>query len=174
VFYGGFLGAAAAAILYCQIRSQPLWRLADAYAPSIALGSVLGRIGCLMTGCCYGSVCELPWAIRFPTGHATHGTAVHPVQIYDALLNLVVWAVLEFLHRKRKFEGQVFAAWLLTYPIARSIAELFRGDYPVRYLDGRLTPAHLVGAGLFVTGCVLYFWLLKRSARPGSSPSSPG
>lgn len=162
VFYGGFVGAAAATLLHCRLKKRPLWRLADALAPSTALGSVFGRIGCLMTGCCYGKVCDLPWAVRFPVGHDTHGTAVHPTQIYDALLNLGVYVALELLFRRKRFDGQVFAAWLLIYPLTRSIAEIFRGDYPHRYIGGVLTPAHLVGIGILATGILLWKALPRR------------
>ena len=166
VFYGGFIGAVIATLLYCRIQRAPLWRLADVLAPSIALGSVLGRFGCLMTGCCYGSVCTLPWGIRFPYGHMTHGTTVHPTQVYDALLNLLVYGFLEWLFRRKKFDGQVFAAWLLVYPIARSIAEVFRGDYPALYLGNHLTPAHLVSMVIFTIGVVLYRLLPRRLGKP--------
>src|SRR5947209_889619 len=66
VFYGGLIGASLAGILYARRKHIPLWKFADILAPSIALGYVFGRIGCLLNGCCFGRVCELPWAIRFP------------------------------------------------------------------------------------------------------------
>ena len=87
VFYGGFIGAALAGIFYARRKQLPLWRLADVIAPSIALGSIFGRIGCLLNGCCYGRECSAPWAIHFPAGHETYPFGVHPPEIYDALLN---------------------------------------------------------------------------------------
>ncbi|MEY4916408.1 MAG: Phosphatidylglycerol--prolipoprotein diacylglyceryl transferase, partial [Verrucomicrobiota bacterium] len=71
VFYGGLIGAALAGSGYLAWKKLPVWKIADILAPSIALGSVFGRIGCLMNGCCYGYPCDLPWAIHFPADHAT-------------------------------------------------------------------------------------------------------
>src|SRR5208282_6577614 len=81
VYYGGLIGATIAGMIYIHWKKMPLWKTADVFAPSIALGSIFGRIGCLLNGCCYGRACSLPWAIRFPADHATGGEPVHPTQI---------------------------------------------------------------------------------------------
>ena len=161
VFYGGLIGAALACILYVRIRRLMLWRIADILAPSIALGYVLGRLGCLMNGCCYGRHCELPWAIRLPKEHQTGGDWLHPTQIYDSLLGLGLYLALAWLFRRKKFDGQVFAAYLAGYAVLRSVAELFRGDYPKYYLGGWITPAHLVSVWILLAGLFL-FWFLPR------------
>ena len=171
IFYGGVVGSSIALILYSILKRQPLWQLADVAAPSIALGSALGRIGCLMTGCCYGSNCSLPWAIRFPVDHATHHEPVHPVQIYDSIISLALYLVLEFgVFRRRRFDGQVFVVWLLVYPFARSLTELFRGDYPHRYLGGSLTPGQAMSLFTVIVGVMLYYFLPRRLTRRPASP----
>jgi phosphatidylglycerol:prolipoprotein diacylglycerol transferase len=119
-----------------------------------------------MTGCCYGRACDLPWAIRFPEGHETHpldkpATPVHPTQIYESLLNLALYGALAWLFRRKKFDGQVFAIYLVSYAVLRSFVELFRGDYLVRYLGGIATPAQLVSIGIFLVGLFL-LWQLPR------------
>ena len=164
IFYGGLIGAIASGILYTWRAKIPLWKFADAMAPSIALGYVPGRIGCLMNGCCYGRPSERPWAIHFPPDHDTHGVLVHPTQVYDALLNLGLYVVLAWLHRRKRFDGQVFATYLVAYAILRSFVETFRGDYPVRYLGGVATPAQLVSLAIFVAGALLFFKLPKAQA----------
>jgi phosphatidylglycerol:prolipoprotein diacylglycerol transferase len=156
VFYGGFIGAAVAVILYTGRNKTPLWKFADVLAPSIALGYVLGRLGCLMNGCCYGSACDLPWAIHFPADHETRGAGVHPTQIYDALLNGGLFLALEWFYRRKTFDGQIFAAWLMAYAALRSAVEIFRGDYPQRYLGGLFTPAQVLSVAILVAGGVLY------------------
>ena len=156
VYYGGLIGASAGGILYSRLKKIPLWKLSDALAPSIALGYVFGRIGCLLNGCCYGSVCDLPWAIHFPEGHETYPHGVHPTQIYDALLNLVLYLALAWLYRRKKFDGQIFAIYLMGYAVTRSIVETFRGDYDAAHRHGGLTPAHLVSIGIFAAGVVLF------------------
>jgi len=162
VFYGGLIGASLAFILYSRIKKLPLWKGADILAPSIALGYVFGRIGCLMNGCCYGRACDMPWAITFPSGHETHpsgspGTPVHPTEVYESLLNLGLYAALAWLYRRKKFDGQVFATYLVSYALLRSFVEMFRGDYPARqhYLGGWATPAHLVSIAILAAGLVL-------------------
>ena len=164
VFYGGLIGASIGSIAYLYWKKLPVWKIADILAPSIALGSVFGRIGCLLNGCCYGRACDLPWAIRFPAGHETHGVPVHPTEIYDALLNLILYVALAWLfqnswknrmveaggkiepgqpnkpsptvgHRLPPLvDGQVFALYLIGYAICRSIVECFRGDYPADHI----------------------------------------
>jgi phosphatidylglycerol:prolipoprotein diacylglycerol transferase len=168
VFYGGLIGASAACIVRCRIHRLPLWRVADVLAPSIAVGYVFGRIGCLLNGCCFGRLCELSWAVRYPVGHSTHpvnGTAdaVHPVQIYDSLLNLLLFVTLEWLFCRRKFDGQIFALYLMGFALTRSIAEFFRGDYPLGQVHAGLTPGQVLSIGIFLAGTVLFILLRQRA-----------
>ena len=65
VFYGGLLLAVAVSLLYLKWNRIPVWKVADLFAPSIALGLFFGRIGCFFAGCCYGEACALPWAVTF-------------------------------------------------------------------------------------------------------------
>jgi phosphatidylglycerol---prolipoprotein diacylglyceryl transferase len=167
VFYGGLIGASLATILYARLKKLPLWKVADVLAPSVALGSVFGRLGCLLNGCCYGRECSLPWAIHFPAGHQTYPHAVHPTQIYDSLLNLVLYLGLALLYRRKKFDGEVFAAYLVGYAVFRSIAELFRGDYPEHYLGGWATPAQVVSIGILAFGIALWIVLSRWSNQAG-------
>jgi phosphatidylglycerol:prolipoprotein diacylglycerol transferase len=158
VFYGGLIGASIAGIGYLSWKKLPVWKIADILAPSIALGSVFGRIGCLLNGCCFGRACDLPWAVCYPAEHIAGGALVHPVQIYDALLNLALFIGLELFVTRRKFAGQVFALYLIGYAVFRSIAETFRGDYPTDHIHNGLTSAQLVSIGIFATGVFLWLW----------------
>ena len=166
VFYGGLIGASLAVILYCRVRKIALWKLADVFAPSIALGYVFGRLGCLMNGCCYGRACSLPWAIQFPLVPETKGALLHPTQIYDSLLNLALYAFLAWLYRRKKFDGQVFAAYLICYAFTRSFVEYFRGDYTPGHIHGGFfTPAQLVSAGILAAGVALAVGLRGRDTK---------
>jgi len=162
VYYGGLIGASLACIAFTRKRNLPLWKVADVLTPSIALGYAFGRVGCLLRGCCYGRTCDLPWAIRFPEDNPYHPPTdpVHPTQIYDSLLNLVFYLALALLYRRKRFDGQIFATYLMGYALLRSFEELFRGDYAPAQLRGGLTPAHLVSIGIFVAGAVL-FWMRR-------------
>ncbi len=179
VFYGGLIGGSLAAIGYCAWKKLPLWRVADTLAPSIALGHVFGRIGCLMTGCCFGKACELPWAIQFPAQSQAwnHQVAlgkiletqpalpVHPTQIYEAGLNLALYVGLAWLYRRKKFDGQVFATYLLGYAVLRAFVESFRGDYPANQITAGLTPAQMVSLGILVAGVLVWKLTPRRLGR---------
>ncbi len=180
VYYGGLIGAALACLIYASVRTLPLWKLADVLTPSVALGCVFGRIGCLLNGCCFGRVCSMPWAIRFPNqsfawqqqfdlglvGKSDPSLPVHPTQIYDALLDLGLYLGLALLLRRKRFDGQVFATYLIGYAITRSFMEMFRGDYTSEHLHWGMTPAQLVGIGILVTGVILFRLLQRRRRQP--------
>lgn len=168
VFYGGFLGAALVFILYTRARRLPLWKVADVLAPSIALGYFFGRLGCLMNGCCFGRTCDLPWALHFPADHETYPHGVHPTQLYESFSGLLIYGALAWLHRRKRFDGQIFALYLMAAAAVRFGVEFFRGDYPVHYLGGWATPAHIISAGLFTAGALL-FW--RRAVSPPSIPA---
>jgi phosphatidylglycerol---prolipoprotein diacylglyceryl transferase len=179
VFYGGLIGGAVSAIAYCKWKKLPLWRVADTLAPSIALGHVFGRMGCLMTGCCFGKPSSLPWAIQFPMqsqawNHQvvlekiTGGQAalpVHPTQIYESLLNLALYIGLAWLYRRKKFDGQVFATYLLCYAVLRAFVEAFRGDYPANQITAGLTPAQMVSIGILTAGIFVWKMAPRRLGR---------
>ncbi|MBN2506079.1 MAG: prolipoprotein diacylglyceryl transferase [Verrucomicrobia bacterium] len=170
VFYGGLIGASLAIVLYVRLKLMPLWRLADALAPSIPLGQAIGRVGCLMFGCCYGRPTTVPWAIHFPADHPTHGVGVHPTQIYESLLSLALYAALATLYRRKRFHGQVFAAYLVGYAVLRSVVECFRGDYTSEFVLGIFTPGQFAGIFIGLAGAALW-WRLSRT--PSPPPSRP-
>jgi len=183
VYYGGLIGAIVAGSIYIRWKKMPFWKTADVLAPSIALGSVFGRAGCLLNGCCYGQPTDLPWAIQFPNGSAAwsqqfqeklmfHGKLVgandlslpvHPTEIYDGLLNLALYVFLAWLFRRKKFDGQIFATYLLCYAVTRSFVEYFRGDYTNLHYHFGLTPAQWISVPIFVAGLVLATILSKRA-----------
>jgi len=161
VFYGGLIGAAVAGTAFALWKKLPWFKTADALAPSIALGSFFGRLGCLMTGCCYGAKCDLPWAIRFPSEHETQGVPVHPTQLYDSFANLLLYLGLAWLYRRKKFDGQVFAVFLIGYAVLRSTVEMFRGDYG-EHRVGAITPAQIVSVVILAAGVVLLVVLRRK------------
>lgn len=189
VFYGGLIGAAVAGIGYLFWKKLPVWKIADILAPSIALGSVFGRAGCLLNGCCFGAPCHLPWAIQFPNGSDAWSTQfqaglvganasslpVHPTEIYDGLLNLVLYLGLAWWFRhRRKFDGQIFAFYLMGYAVFRSISEAFRGDYPVDHIHDGLTSAQVVSIPMFAAGLILLFVFRWRAAAQPSLKAANG
>lgn len=166
VYYGGLIGGTIAGVFRVVKLKLPLWRVADVLAPGVALGQVFGRMGCLMNGCCYGRPTHLPWGITYPHGHVTFPNSatvplmVHPAPIYESLLNLAFFGLLTLLHRRRRFDGQVFGVYLVGYAIIRSTCELFRGDYSVISDPSRgvLTPGQWTSLFTGACGLALLSW----------------
>jgi len=131
VFFGGFIAAVSACIILLKIKKMPIARTADIIAPGIALGHSIGRIGCLFAGCCYGKACELPFAIKFtnPAGLAPLNVYLHPTQIYMVFSNILLFLILMWLQKRKKFHGMVFLFYIMLYSAFRSGIEFFRGDF---------------------------------------------
>ena len=132
-FYGGFIGAlVASAIFFRRHPELPAWRVADLCGPAIALGQTIGRIGCFMAGDDYGRPTDLPWAVAFTDvdagriGGAPLGVPLHPVQLYESFVCLLIFVALVRLRRRKRFDGE--AGWHdgTTENISRS-GVLFRG-----------------------------------------------
>lgn len=170
VFYGGLIAAIVVGIVRVRQLKLPIWKLADALAPGIPIGHAFGRLGCLMNGCCFGRASDLPWAVRYPGDHFTHGAGVHPAQVYESLLDLSLYAALAWWFPRRRFDGQVFALYLMAYAFVRSISEYFRGDYSVvsAPLNGVFTPGQAMSALILIAGVAA--WALLRPSRGASTP----
>ncbi len=135
VFYGGLVVAFAVALWYVRRHKLPVWSTADAIAPGIALGHVVGRMGCLLAGCCYGRAATLPWSVTFtdPFAASNVGTplhvALHPTQLYDAGAELLILIFLLATERRgRPFPGRTFWFYILFYGVSRFAIEFYRGD----------------------------------------------
>jgi len=135
VFYGGLVLAFLVGLWYMRRHRLPVWATADAIAPGVALGHVVGRMGCLLAGCCYGTPTLLPWGITFsdPFAAANVGTplhlALHPTQLYDAAAEFLILLLLLATERRgRRFNGRTFWIYILLYAASRFAIEFFRGD----------------------------------------------
>ena len=139
VFYGGFLAAVGAGYLLMRRYGLPWWRTADAFAPGIALGQFFGRQGCFAAGCCWGEPTKLPWGVQFsPLGHEVTGVPVtdafgnavhlHPTQLYESFAALLFFGLLVWLHRRKRFDGQVILTYAVLYAVTRFTIEFFRDD----------------------------------------------
>ncbi|HZN08664.1 MAG TPA: prolipoprotein diacylglyceryl transferase [Pyrinomonadaceae bacterium] len=133
VFYGGLLGAIIAGYLLMKRYQLPWWKTADACAPGIAIGNFFGRQGCFAAGCCWGKPTSLPWGVKFSElGHEITGVPIdqhlHPTQLYESFAMLLVFFFLLWLHKRRRFSGQVILAYALLYSIVRFAIEFVRDD----------------------------------------------
>lgn len=193
VLYGSLIGGAAAFFLYWAWQRFPLRPTMDAVAPAIALGIAIGRLGCLLNGCCYGDVCDLPWAVQFPpnsppwwdhvrhdllpevmphleairTGAVPDGVAwslpVHPTQIYSTIGCSLIAGLLLAYYPMRRRDGEVFALLLITYPTHRFLVEWLRGDEG-SFLMG-LTISQSMSVVLLATGLLFWGAIARQSRR---------
>ena len=133
VFYGGLLGAVAAGYFLMKRYKLPWWQTADACAPGIAIGNFFGRQGCFAAGCCWGKPTTLPWGVQFSElGHEITGVPIdahlHPTQLYESFAMLLVFLFLLWLHKRKRFSGQVVLFYALLYSIIRFSIEFVRDD----------------------------------------------
>jgi phosphatidylglycerol:prolipoprotein diacylglycerol transferase len=195
VFYGGVIGAGLTAIVYLRRRRMAFLAHADTLVPSVAFGHFLGRVGCFLAGCCWGSRAGdgVPWAVRFPVGSGAyaafasearygpeflapdhlHTALLHPAQLYEAFGELAIFFALVLLVRPRKrFQGQVLATWLLASAVLRGVVELFRGDL-ARRLVGPFNSGQWTSVAILAAGAAV--WILAPRARqePPNAGTTP-
>ena len=174
VFYGGLIAAVAVAIWYMRRHRMALWSVSDAFAPGIALGHVVGRLGCFFAGCCYGRATDVPWAVTFTNEYAAQnvGTplniAIHPTQLYEAGAELAILGALLLLERRgRTFPGRTFWSYMLMYGITRFVIEFYRGD--PRGMVGMLSTSQFVSVLLVPLSIIM---LIVLARRPVSGPTT--
>ena len=119
--YGAVLGAALGIWVYSKFSKFQFAYFADLVAPGLILSQAVGRVGCLINGCCYGSICTLPWAITYshPDSLGPSGIAVHPTQVYEIIYLLIVFGVVLWLKDRLKPVGSLFLVYLSLYSLWR-------------------------------------------------------
>jgi phosphatidylglycerol:prolipoprotein diacylglycerol transferase len=186
-YYGGFLGAVAFGLYYIRKHRLPMWRVTDLAAYAIPMGLFWGRMGCFLNGCCFGKVTHSAWGVVFPKGGAAwrmhrdqgllpHPTAaalpVHPTQLYSALANLAIFALLYFgLRPRKRFDGQVFWWFGILYAISRAVTEIWRDDERGVVL-GFISTSQIIS----VPWLALSFYMLhrlKRASLPQPAAAEP-
>lgn len=170
VFYGGFIAAVLALSWLAARRHENTLALGDFAITSVPLGHMFGRIGCFLFGCCSGTIGggllgvtfpreSLPWDLQVQAGligrNAPHSLPVHPVQLYEAVLNLLIFLLLRRIYPRRGRPGYVLGVYLVCYALLRFVMELFRGD--PREKLGPFSIAQLVSFGLLLAGLSLWF-----------------
>ena len=180
VAYGGFLGGAAGAWIAFGRVGAGFLGAADLMTPSVALGTALTRVGCLLNGCDFGTPTALPWGLRFPQGSlpwrqhveaglltpaATTSLPVHPTQIYESAAAIALFAIAMALRGRARFPGQVFLFFFAGYGVARAAIELVRGD-PSRGLLLGLPTSQTLGLTTALLALVAWPLLAARAAHP--------
>jgi phosphatidylglycerol:prolipoprotein diacylglycerol transferase len=144
----------------------PGWKTADVFAPAIALGHGIGRIGCFTAGCCWGVECHRPWAVTF-TSLAAHDRVgvplnipIHPTQLYEAFAEFAIFGILYWRIHKPHGDGAIIGAYLMLYSTARFTVEFFRVHEQGNVLGGAFDTSQFISAGLFLLGAAC-LWRLR-------------
>lgn len=172
VFHGGLIAAVATAFYLMRRYGLP-WRATfDALAVGMPLGQAIGRVGCFMAGCCYGTPTDLPWAVTFtnPDTLCPLREALHPAQLYEAALSLAVFGVVFWLRKRKRFDGQVILSYFCLAGLVRFTVEFVRhpGDYRGPLLWGSYPLTQIVALGIaFLSGMVLW-WGWRKSSKSAS------
>ncbi len=125
VFYGGLIFGLGFALIVGALRKQRFWDVMDLAGLCIAPALAIGRIGCLLNGCCYGKPSTLPWSITFPVSTGIVGSR-HPTQLYELILNLILFAILWKKRDSFLRKGTTFFLFLMGYSAIRFFVEFFR------------------------------------------------
>lgn len=167
VFSGGIVCVVLAVTWYTRRHQFSFWKMADIWAPAMAVGQGIGRIGCFMAGCCYGKPTGSKWGVVFTDPHslAPLNIPVHPTQLYSSVGNFIIFFILLLLHRKKSFDGQVFLWLLVLHSTARLFVERFRGDDRGMVFEGGMTITQLVTLVILMAAIVTLFIFKRRGAR---------
>ncbi|MEO0070102.1 MAG: prolipoprotein diacylglyceryl transferase [candidate division WOR-3 bacterium] len=162
MFYGGFIGAFIAGLVFVWINRLPLVKLLDAVAPALVLGEGFTRIGCFLNGCCFGKPANSFLGVVFPPGSAAGAQfpnqPLHPTQLYSSLAGFLLFGLALILERKRLKPGVLFAIILILYSLFR-----FGIDF-VRFYENAANfwGNQVVALFLTLVGIVLLFIFLRR------------
>src|SRR5262245_32389693 len=163
VYYGGFLIALLVSVILMRRWHLPWRKTADAFAPAIALGHSIGRLGCFSAGCCWGKPTTSWIGVHFAEkGNELTGVPIDsrlvPTQLIEAAANLAIFGILIWLGKRRKFEGQIIYSYLMVYGVARFTIEFWRDD-PRGELFG-LSTSQFISIIMFVLGLgmTLFHW----------------
>ena len=152
VFYGGFIGALIAGIIYARAVKVSILDAADLIVPFAALGHAIGRIGCFLNGCCYGKLTDSFIGVVFPNTFVK----VYPSQLFSSAGLLIIFAILFRMQKHRRFKGQVLALYLISYGAFRFLIEFTRGDMLPVFYD--ITVTQIISLVIMLCGINLYLW----------------
>ena len=170
VFQGGFVLATAFAFWFMHRNKMPLLGTADAFAPGVAIGHAIGRLGCFAAGCCWGAVCDRPWAVTFTNPDAFRLVGVplnvplHPTQLYEVISEALLFAFLWQRSKSPHRPGEILGLYLVISSIARFIVEFYRVHQQSMPFNGPFSLTQWIALGLLLPGA----YLLVRPSNPSA------
>ena len=170
--YGAILGAVLGTWIYSKFRPFNWSFGADLVAPGILLAQSIGRVGCLINGCCYGEETSLPWAISYihPNGPLVNG--VHPFQLYEIIFLLSFFVILIFLRDRLKPDGSLFLVYLGGYSLWRFASGFLRDNEPFPSESINLfnfNQAQVIGLIVVISVVVILIYRRVRWVKPGET-----
>ena len=157
VFYGGLIFGLAFYFFYSLILKKFPFEESKLLIPGLVFGHAIGRLGCFLAGCCFGSQCDLPWSVHM------HGRWIHPVQLYEALgLFLIGYMSLKWVKNKER-NFLVVTRYLIYYSLLRFFVEYFRGDKIRGLFWYNLSTSQMISVALFIASIVLIYVEKKKS-----------
>ncbi|MBI3934980.1 MAG: prolipoprotein diacylglyceryl transferase [Acidobacteria bacterium] len=178
VFYGGLILAILVGLWNTRRHHLPFLKTADAFAPGVALGHAIGRLGCFSAGCCWGLPTSLPWGVTFtdPYSHDVVGVPLgiplHPTQLYESAAEFGIFLFLFSQYRKKQFDGQMLGWYLVLYATARFLVEYLRSHAREAMLfGGAVSDAQAISLVLIGIGAWLLWLRPHRREQPSLARS---
>lgn len=165
VYFGGLISGWLGVLTYCFYRKLPFLRWADFYAPLLSLSHALGRIGCVLSGCCFGTYCTVPWALD-----GRHPTATYLV-VGELLIFFMIMALekMRTQHPVKEASGALFFKWVFLSSLLRYVVEFYRDDFRGRFyhlpLLGTLSISQLICLALMLISTGFFIFHLVRNKK---------
>ncbi len=152
-WFGGLIAATIVGVAYLRKKRLFVYKTLDLIVPFVALGQAIGRIGCLLNGCCFGR--ESWFGIYFKT----HSAILLPTQAYSSLLLILIFIILRFLQERPHKAGEIFFTYLLLYSLKRFFIEFWRADNPHIFLGFSLF--HILSLFLLLSSLISLILIRK-------------
>lgn len=170
VFYGGAIVGIGALWYYFKRKHLPLLKTGDFMIVALPLGHAIGRIGCFLAGCCYGRPTDSPLGIAFTSQQSLvpqelWGVHLHPTQLYEAALNIILFLVLHYTYKKPHRNGSILVCYLVGYCLLRFMIEFVRGDSRGEFIWGFSPSQWISVAG--IAAALLVWRFLKKDQQHG-------
>lgn len=179
-FHGSLVAAPLVVWYFARRNNLTFWQLADIIVPSVFIGYAIGRLGCFFNGCCYGSICEMPWAMSFPDEYHRNimTPPSHPTQLYSFLLAIGLFGLMQRAKTSphwTRFSGQLTLLFFSMYAVERAFIEYFRNGATARpVLAGVpwLTQAQFASALALIVIAAIWA-ILSGRAKPAPPIATP-
>jgi phosphatidylglycerol:prolipoprotein diacylglycerol transferase len=152
---------------------------ADVFAPAIALGHGIGRLGCFTAGCCWGIECQRPWAVTFTNPAANElvgvplGRPLHPTQLYEAFAEFCIFGILYWRSGQPHRKGAIISLYLMLYSSARFVVEFFRFHEQGNLWGTPLDTSQWISIALFTVGAIYFLRHRAPELDTSNSENSP-